>query len=215
MRRHASLPFHNAIACLGFVAGESPSLFEIRRSYIELAKKHHPDKALISDIGDTDGMIARWNEIQQSFRLLKSWWEDPPEVFDLHIRLASRNAKLQEYEKLCWTPTWHEEQMRQEEPSIPHSNINLSAVNSRDNTESLKDFEARLVRLLSSGPVPLSNLSKEYEKCWHIPIPKPREFGCRKLSYLLETKCPRIEVDKTGGSQEPVVRVANLTVLKS
>ncbi|CAJ1959395.1 unnamed protein product [Cylindrotheca closterium] len=128
LRRFASPPFHNAIACLGFAAGERPSIWEIRRSYLDLAKKHHPDKVSSScDGSHNESAIARWNEIQQSFRLLASWWQDPPDVFDLHIRMACRNAKLLEYEKLCWIPSWHKEQKRQEERlNSSHNNNNPS-----------------------------------------------------------------------------------------
>ncbi|KAL3938279.1 MAG: hypothetical protein SGBAC_006781 [Bacillariaceae sp.] len=219
LRRYASPPFHNAIVCLGFPAGGRPGLAEIRRSYLDLAKRHHPDKASYSSDGSqNERAIARWNEIQQSFRLLASWWEDPPEVFDLHIRMACQNAKLLEYRKLCWIPSWHEEQTPKEELLNSNRNNNPSE-NPSDTKETLKDFEAKLVRLLSSesflkSGLSLSQLSKEYQKNWHIPIPKPREFGCRKLSYLLETKCPRIQVEKTSGLQEPVVRVAKMIGLE-
>lgn len=201
LRRYASTPVHEAIACLELQPtdnGMPPSMKDIRKTFVTLARKYHPDKY----VGKPNA-ASQWNSIQDSYLLLQSWWNDPPELFDCKIRIQCRNAQILENECLCWIPSWHEQQRTSRSPEAATS----------QHTVALEEFEHRLVRLLSNDAfrqtgLPLSQLPKEYEKNWHVPIPKPRDFGCRKLIYLLQTQCPNVHVEKTSASNQPVLRVA-------
>ena len=75
------------------------------------------------------------------------------------------------------------------------------------------EFERRLVSLLRTEGfrihgLPISQLPKEYEKNWHTPVPKPRDFGCRKLIYLVQKHCPNVSVEYGKGKQQALLRVA-------
>jgi ankyrin repeat protein len=224
LRRFASKPVHEAIASLGFInkrratAADNtsttttrtpPSIEEIRMAFLALAMEHHPDKSTNSSSSSssttTTSAVPQWNTIRDAYQLLQSWWNDPPELFDCQIRIHCRNARLLENERLCWIPSWHEQEQQT-------NNISETSTDAQK-TATLEEFEYRLVRLLSNDAfrqtgLPLSQLPKEYEKNWHVPVPKPREFGCRKLIYLLQTKCPNVHVESTSESKQAVLRVA-------
>ena len=42
----------------------------------------------------------------------------------------------------------------------------------------------------------------------HTPVPKPRDFGCRKLIYLVQKHCPNVSVEYGKGKQQALLRVA-------
>lgn len=69
----------------------------------------------------------------------------------------------------------------------------------------LSEFESRLVRLLSSDSyqqsgLNLAQLPKEFEKNFHLQLPKPREFGHQKLIQLLQYHCSSVKVEFREGS---------------
>eukprot|EP00980_Cylindrotheca_fusiformis_P003710 scaffold822_cov130-Cylindrotheca_fusiformis.AAC.5 len=236
LRRFASEPIHITIQSLELQQTTNddnnnnntlmpPTLDKIRSAYMTLAKQYHPDKACRNHHhvdASTTTTTTRWNEIQDAYSLLQSWWNDPPEFFDCQIRIRTRNARLLEHERLCWILEWHEQQQQQQQQQQQlkqaekkkASTKNLSRATETENKEELEEFQRRLVRLLSNDDfcrngLPLSQLPKEYEKNWHVQIPKPRQFGCRKLIYLLQTKCPKVHVDDSSSeSNQPVLRVA-------
>lgn len=195
LRRYASVPVRTAVHSLGLshqVRGIlPPSLKEIRNAYLQLAKENHPDR--------NPNSTEKWNAIGDAYHLLQSWWVDEPDLLDVQIRIRSRNAQLLDYGQLCWHYSWHQK-LGEKKATI------------QDKSASLLQFEFRLIRLLKSesflqSGLRISQLPKEYEKNFHTPIPKPREFGCRKLIYLLQKHCPNIVV-YTDGKNQALLRVA-------
>jgi len=195
LRRHASVEVHNAVAILNLRTDKNstfpPSFDKVRGAYLKLAKIHHPDISIATE---------RWEEIRDAYQILRSFWEDDPEVFDCQIRIRSRNRNLLEYERLCWHPRWHDSQSS---PLSPQQSSGESV---------LAEFESRLVRLLSTDLFSMSGLSmaqlpKEYEKNFHTKLPKPRDFDHRKLTHLIEKECGSIKLELREGKQA-LLRVA-------
>jgi ankyrin repeat protein len=206
MRRYASLPMHQAIASLGLRVHHRgimpPSLEDIRTAFLLLAKQYHPD------INHTESIInnntEKWNTIRDAHQFLQGWWKDDPKHFDVQIRIRTRNALLLEYERLCWHSGWHDEQNRKKA---------TTALSANNYSSALANFEYRLIRLLKhdsflQSGLRISQLPKEYEKNYHAPIPKPREFGCKKLIHLLRQHCPNIVVE-TDGKKQALLRVVS------
>ena len=178
LRRRASPWLIQACKVLELPHNIIPSVAEIRIAFLLKAKLWHPDRA--------PSKLQQWNDLHESYRLLLDWWQ-APDSYSVQIRRLSRNQTLQGHKAILWNPRWHQQQ-RQE-------NLN----NCFHNQSILQDFETNVLRLLQTHKsLPLSQLSKEYKKNWHAPVPKPRDFGCRKLGYLIQTYCLNIQVECHG-----------------
>jgi hypothetical protein len=207
LRRFASPLIRQALDRMGFSTIERngttpPSALELRTQYLELAKEWHPDRRTSNTSDEThtnnDGM-ERWNNIHEAYSLLLDWHEHPA-LCDTRIRMRSKNAALAEYSPLCWHEGWHEQQ----QTAMNHYEFtsSSSSPNNNDNSDDsqrqrLQDFERRLIRLLTplgDTGMSISQLPKEYEKNWHMPVPKPRDYKCRRLIQLIKKHCPKIEV---------------------
>jgi ankyrin repeat protein len=200
-------------------ASTPPPLQDLRIAFCRLAKSCHPDRLAVGHCrSEQETQQAHqhhqqqqqpppppppptWNQVRDAYRLLVDWWEAPDQC-DWQIRIQSRNAALMEHPQLLWRDDWHDEQKQQKQqqqqqkqqqqqqkqkqsPNRPKQGMDFAA---------LAHFETRLLRLLATDAfrthgLSLSQLPKEYEKNWHTPIPKPRDFGCRTLVYLLEHHC--------------------------
>jgi hypothetical protein len=131
-----------------------------------------------------------------------------------------------EHPQLLWRDDWHDEQKQQKQqqqqqnqqqqqqkqkqsPNRPKQGMDFAA---------LAHFETRLLRLLATDAfrthgLSLSQLPKEYEKNWHTPIPKPRDFGCRTLVYLLEHHCStNILVERNNNNNKGTTRTQQAVV---
>ena len=203
IRRYASVEVNGAIQTLGLQRKEQsitpPSLGKIREAYLRLAKLHHPDVSK-----NASSNMQQWNIIRDAYQLLQSYWNDDPDLFDCQIRILSRNSQLLEHERLCWHQSWHDEQVSSKE----WGNINSNA------DDLLAEFQSRLVKLLSNDSFAksglcLAQLPKEYEKNFpQSNVPKPRDYGCRKLIQLIQTRCPSIDVEVVDGTKQALLRVA-------
>ena len=229
LRRHASPILVTAMRHLGIPRHNSinnnnnnnplppPPPQELRTIFLSLAKICHPDRSSSSSSGsnnDSSQRWERWNSVRDSYRLLMDWWL-APEQCNLWIKFHTRNAVLTEHKQLLWHAHWHSERSK---PFAITTNItttktNRNEMNQRPLESCLMEFERRLVSLLRTEGfrihgLPISQLPKEYEKNWHTPVPKPRDFGCRKLIYLVQKHCPNVSVEYGKGKQQALLRVA-------
>jgi hypothetical protein len=180
-----------------------PSVLELRRLYLQKSKKLHPDRRRINvetSIGSESQSQVLWSELQQAYELLINWWRDP-ELYDLKVRVCSRNSALLDRPALLWFREWHLAQ--------PSSTINLPTLS--PDTSALSIFERRLMSLLLTDAhrergLRLAQLPKEFEKSWG-PAPKPHDFKCRKWIDVLQRKLAGtvyLEIDPNG-VQSPLV----------
>ena len=212
LRRHASVELHRAIQTLGLQTEEGqstttpPCLERIREAYVQLAKVYHPDVSSAT----TNSNMQKWDAIRDAYQLLQCYHDDESDndadTFDCQIRILTRNSRLIENERLCWYPSWHDEQQAS---LLKENHVN----NNDENENELAEFQSRLVRLLSNesfieSGLCLAQLPKEYEKNYHMKLPKPRDYGCRKLIQLLQTHCPNIAVDVMDSTKQAMLRVA-------
>ena len=181
LRRQSSV-IHRAVQLLDLKWDSSscapPKLHEIRSSYLNFVKRHHPD--VVRE--PTGSEERRWYAIVDAYQILEDYWTDAEDTFDAKMRIKTRNSRLMDYKRLLWHSTWHEVQ-RKESPN-----------------DDLAEFESRLVRMLSAKGfakkgLNLSQLPREFEKNYHVPLPDPKSFGHRKLVKLLRTLSTRIIVD--------------------
>ena len=163
-----------------------PQLRQIQQRYYHLARLYYPDNAVSAGSNAADKVPSRdpyakgpqqeqqqcrkWNEICDAYRLLKDWWESP-DLYDVQVRILSRNATLQEHLQILWTPEWHKRLHEQqiEQHRIKKKNvrcIHYPATNGTNHMGNngtsmddgqvpalgdadIRDFERRLIRLLS------------------------------------------------------------------
>ena len=178
-----------------------PSLSGLRRLYLQKSKEVHPDRRGVSRDGASGPMSElSWIELQQAYELLVNWWRHP-ELYDLKVRLDSRNSALLDRPALLWFQEWH---------SAGHSLMVISPTPSPATSE-LSIFERRLVSLLLTDAyrergLRLAQLPKEFQKCWSS-LPKPKDHGCRKWIDLIQRKLSNtIYVEKAPSSmQSPII----------
>ncbi len=169
-----------------------PSLVELKAIYHRLAKKWHPDRR---------NDHHTWNSIQDAYHLLEDWWLNPT-IYDTKIRLASRNAALQDYPALLWLPEWHTIASEQ-------GTTRTAMERGKTSEEQLAQFERRLVSLLLTEAhqhtgLSLAQLPKEYQKNWHS-IVNPKDYKCRKWVDLLQRfSTIQVFVDPMGVQQPRV-----------
>jgi ankyrin repeat protein len=216
LRRFASPLIRQALDRMGFTTTTTtqsssiirlirvpPPVGELRRRYLELAKDWHPDRCKTSTDDGTMRNHDHWNDIHDAYSLLLDWHEHST-LCDTRIRMLCKNAVLAEYLPLCWHESWHEQQQQimTTTQNIHHatssaSSSSSSSPNSKNAQQQLQDFERRLIRLLTplgANGMSISQLPKEYEKNWHMPVPKPRQYKCRRLIQLIKKLCPNIQV---------------------
>ena len=179
----------------------NPSWYRVQDAY-ELLTTWWLDPQL------SDGQIrqrTRYIQLQANVPLLK-WnmeWHHQYEQQQKRLRIA-------EYGNIVLSPSRNDFQY----PTLAEneSNSTLEMTEQRKHTthtisseamERLRGFELHLVKLLSSmsskaphHELPLSQLPKEYRKVWgstgiisKYPIPKPRDYRCKRLSHVLENFC--------------------------
>eukprot|EP00588_Corethron_pennatum_P009992 CAMPEP_0194269620 /NCGR_PEP_ID=MMETSP0169-20130528/3757_1 /TAXON_ID=218684 /ORGANISM="Corethron pennatum, Strain L29A3" /LENGTH=443 /DNA_ID=CAMNT_0039011339 /DNA_START=263 /DNA_END=1594 /DNA_ORIENTATION=+ len=197
LRRYASPILFRSMETLGIPVDYTcralpPPSQELRSIFLFLVKAFHPDRS-----SNSPERYRRWNDIQDAYNLLTNWWESL-EQFDTQIRFRTRNAALMEHRQILWYPEWHEDRRRIE--------FKKKQETTAPSMELLIEFETRLVSLLRMDGfrirgLAISQLPKEYEKNWHTPVPKPRDFGCRKLIYLIQKHCPNVSMDYVDGKQ--------------
>ena len=80
-----------------------PELPEIRASYRNFVKRHHPDVLR----KPTRNEERRWYAIVDAYQILEDFWTDAEDTFDTKIRIQTRNSQLMDYKRLLWHSTWH------------------------------------------------------------------------------------------------------------
>jgi hypothetical protein len=160
----------------------------------------------------TTTTTTQWDVAQEAYRLLVDWHQLAPEAYDFQIRCLSSNAALQEHPLLCWHADWHHHhQMTQKRKRIannPFTTTKKNCVATEDDTAALQEFERRLLLLLQTPifrdkGLPISQLPKEFQKNWKTPVPKPRDHGCRQLSFFIQKHCPNIQVQVMENESQP------------
>jgi len=178
-----------------------PSLSALRRLYLQKSKDVHPDRRRVSRDGASEPMPElSWTELQQAYELLVNWWRHP-ELYDLKVRMDSRNAALLDRPALLWFREWH----------LPGPSSMVISPTHSSATSELSIFERRLLSLLLTDAyrergLRLAQLPKEFQKCWSS-LPKPKEHGCRKWIDLIQRKLSNtVYVEKDpSGMKSPIV----------